>query len=48
MMIKHREHTLAPKGGVSGLLSSSIVDFAQLAALGYRYGVPEAILDTST
>jgi len=30
------------------LLRSLIVDFMQLAALGYRYGVPEAIFDTST
>jgi len=31
-----------------GLLRSLVVNFVRLAALGYRYGVPEAIIDTST
>ena len=33
---------------VLGWLSRLIVDFLPFAALGYRYGVPEAIFDTRT
>jgi len=33
---------------VLGRLGGLIVDFVPFAALGYRYGVPEAIIDTNT
>ena len=46
MMKQRREHPGA-ESRVLGLLSSLSVDFVQFAALGYRYGVPEAIIDTN-